>query len=75
MSTRESPSQLRLLLLSRRICKLTLHHVHCQHNSTRCHGSMGLAGVRDRDNVQFFDAKKPLVVVYYEVDYERNPKG
>ena len=40
-----------------------------------CHGSMGLAGVRDRDNMQFFDAKKPLVVVYYEVDYERNPKG
>ena len=36
---------------------------------------MGLAGVRDRDNMQFFDSKKPLVVVYYDVDYERNPKG
>ena len=35
---------------------------------------MGLAGVRDRDNIQFFD-KKPLVVVYYDVDYVRNPKG
>lgn len=40
-----------------------------------CHDSMGLAGVRDGDNIQFFDAKKPLVVVYYEIDYERNPKG
>jgi len=36
---------------------------------------MGLAGVRDRDNAQYFDAKKPLVIVYYEIDYDRNPKG
>ena len=36
---------------------------------------MGLAGLRTMDNMAFFDAKKPLVVVYYEVDYERNPKG
>ena len=50
-------------------------HVNYEHNLTYCHDSMGLAGVRDRDNMQFFDAKKPLVVVYYEVDYERNPKG
>jgi len=37
--------------------------------------SMGLAGLRTTDNMAFFDTKKPLVVVYYEVDYERNPKG
>lgn len=36
---------------------------------------MGLAGLRNGDNLQFFDAKKPLAVVYYEVDYNRNPKG
>ena len=36
---------------------------------------MGLAGLRDPDRIQFFEAKKPLVVVYYDVDYERNPKG
>lgn len=36
---------------------------------------MGLAGLRHRDNAQFFDVKKPLVVVYYDVDYVRNPKG
>ena len=75
MFTRGSPNQQRSLPLLRRICKLTLHHTNYQHNFTCCHDSMGLAGVRDRDNVQFFDAKKPLVVVYYEVDYERNPKG
>ena len=37
--------------------------------------SMGLAGVRDSDNVQFFDSKKPLCVVYFDIDYEMNPKG
>jgi len=36
---------------------------------------MGLAGLRNVDNMGFFDTKKPLVVVYYEVDYVRNPKG
>jgi len=36
---------------------------------------MGLAGLRTMDNMALFDTKKPLVVVYYEVDYERNPKG
>ena len=36
--------------------------------------SMGIAGVRSPDNVKFFD-KKPLCVVYYDVDYTKNPKG
>lgn len=36
---------------------------------------MGLAGVRNQDNRQLFDAKSPLAVVYYDVDYEHNPKG
>ena len=37
--------------------------------------SMGLAGVRTPDNMAFFDAKRPQAVVYFDVDYERNPKG
>ena len=36
---------------------------------------MGLAGVRTPDNAELFDAKKPLVVVYFSVDYTHNPKG
>lgn len=36
---------------------------------------MGLAGVRDPDNAQFFESKKPLCVVYFDIDYEMNPKG
>ena len=35
---------------------------------------MGIAGVRSPDNVKLFD-KKPLCVVYYDVDYTKNPKG
>ncbi len=35
--------------------------------------SLGLAGVRTNDNVEFFN--KPLVVVYFDLDYVRNPKG
>lgn len=37
--------------------------------------SMGLAGVRNNDNAQYFDAKKPLAVVYFNVDYKHNAKG
>lgn len=37
--------------------------------------SMGLAGVRNRDNMAHFDDKKPLAVVYFAVDYLRNAKG
>jgi len=33
----------------------------------------GLAGIRSNDNVPSF--KKPLVVVYYNVDYVKDPKG
>lgn len=36
---------------------------------------MGLVGVRDADNAKFYEAKKPLCVVYYDVDYGLNPKG
>ena len=36
---------------------------------------MGLAGVRNADNMALFEAKKPLVVAYYSVDYTHNPKG
>ena len=36
---------------------------------------MGLAGVRNTDNMMFFEAKKPLVVAYYDVDYTHNAKG
>jgi hypothetical protein len=36
---------------------------------------MGLAGVRNADNMMFFEAKKPLVVAYYDVDYTHNAKG
>lgn len=35
---------------------------------------MGIAGVRDTDNVKYFD-DKPLCVVYYDVDYVKNAKG
>ena len=37
--------------------------------------SMGLAGVRTPDNRQYFDAKNPLTVVYFDIDYEHNAKG
>ena len=37
--------------------------------------SMGLAGVRNRDNMALFEAKRPLVVVYFAVDYTHNAKG
>ncbi|XP_074650434.1 protein disulfide-isomerase A4-like [Tubulanus polymorphus] len=33
----------------------------------------GLCGIRDYNNQKYF--KTPLVVVYYEIDYKRNPKG
>ena len=36
---------------------------------------MGLAGVRNKDNMALFEDKKPLAVVYFAVDYVRNPKG
>lgn len=36
---------------------------------------MGLAGVRTSNNMEFYNAKRPLAVVYFDVDYERNPKG
>lgn len=36
---------------------------------------MGLAGVRNNDNQEFFHALSPLAVVYFDIDYERNPKG
>ena len=34
---------------------------------------MGLAGLRTTENAVLFE--KPLVVVYFDIDYERNPKG
>jgi protein disulfide isomerase family A protein 3 len=36
---------------------------------------MGLAGVRTPDNMALFDANRPQAVVYFDVDYDRNPKG
>lgn len=36
---------------------------------------VGLAGVRDTDSAKFFEKKKPLAVVYFDVDYVRNSKG
>lgn len=36
---------------------------------------MGLAGVRTSDNMELYNAKRPLAIVYFDVDYERNPKG
>jgi protein disulfide isomerase family A protein 3 len=36
---------------------------------------MGIVGHRNMDNAKHFDAKKPLVVVYFDVNYERNAKG
>ena len=36
---------------------------------------MGEAGVRTMDNMVFFEPMKPLIVVYYDLDYQRNPKG
>ena len=36
--------------------------------------STGLAGVRTQGN-QFQFAKQPLVIVYYNVDYVKDPKG
>eukprot|EP00731_Ephydatia_muelleri_P016571 Em0009g995a len=36
---------------------------------------MGLAGVRTHDNLALFNDKKPLCVVYYSLDFEKNPKG
>ena len=37
--------------------------------------SMGIAGVRSTNNMKFFEEKKPLCVVYYDIDYTLNPKG
>ena len=37
--------------------------------------SMGLAGIRTPDNMALFEPKRPLAVVYFDIDYERNPKG
>ena len=36
---------------------------------------MGLAGVRTPDNTELFDARKPLAVVYFNIDYTHNAKG
>lgn len=36
---------------------------------------MGLVGVRNQDNMALFNDKKPLCVVYYSLDFEKNPKG
>lgn len=33
----------------------------------------GLAGVMTTDNAKFFRAKSPLVVVYYDLDFTKNP--
>lgn len=35
--------------------------------------SHGLVGVRQKENVQ--DFSNPLIVVYFDVDYQKNPKG
>ena len=37
--------------------------------------SMGVAGVRDFDTQKFFEEKKPLCVVYFDVEYSLDPKG
>lgn len=37
------------------------------------HNSHGLVGHRTHDNHD--DFKSPLIVVYYDVDYVKNPKG
>ena len=37
--------------------------------------SMGIVGHRTVDNQKFFEAKRPMVVVYFDVDYVRNLKG
>ena len=37
--------------------------------------SMGIVGHRTMDNQKFFEAKRPMVVVYFDVDYVRNLKG
>lgn len=37
------------------------------------YSSHGLVGLRTRDSIQ--DFKNPLVVAYYTVDYQKNPKG
>ncbi len=36
---------------------------------------MGIAGVRDFDTQKFFEEKKPLCVVYFDVEYSLDPKG
>lgn len=36
---------------------------------------MGIVGHRTMDNQKFFEAKRPMVVVYFDVDYVRNLKG
>jgi len=70
---KEKPNLQRSQVLSRKICKMVYMFEHTHYSVM--FNSMGLAGLRTMDNMAFFDAKKPLVVVYYEVDYERNPKG
>jgi protein disulfide-isomerase A3 len=35
---------------------------------------MGLAGIRSASNSKYF-SERPLINVYYDADYERNPKG
>lgn len=36
---------------------------------------MGYAGIRTTDNMALFDAKRPQAIIYFDVDYTRNPKG
>lgn len=38
------------------------------------HETVGLAGIRTQGNLFQFE-KKPLVIVYYNVDYIKDPKG
>ncbi|CAM1154323.1 PDIA3 (predicted) [Pycnogonum litorale] len=37
--------------------------------------ALGLCGHRTMENTGKFSSSKPLVVAYYDVDYEKNPKG
>ena len=53
------------------VCQICLFV--CLFVSASC--SVGLAGVRDADSAKFFEKKKPLAVVYFDVDYVRNSKG
>lgn len=69
-----SCSQMFIFILIMLSYYLSSHKVQCNWNYVPDIANRhGLTGHRTRGNDK--DFKKPLIVVYYDVDYVKNPKG